>query len=142
MNSKQIAINEQQGSPQSLPALPFVYSFFSRQTSRLQVALSQVFHKFLSECTTTLPKEGTEGASSTPSPPRAHDDLHDPSESKSSEMATTSNPLMLPREGVQAWLLKINRSLGRGSEFRSAEACMEQGSGDGLTLAGEYGGIA
>lgn len=42
----------------------------------------------------------------------------------------------LPREGVEAWLLKINRALGRGSEFRAAEAIMEPGPEGGLTLEG------
>lgn len=43
----------------------------------------------------------------------------------------------LPREGVEAWLLKINRAIGRGSEFRAAEAFMGPGPGDGLTLEGK-----
>lgn len=46
----------------------------------------------------------------------------------------------LPRAGVDAWLLKINRAVGRGSEFRTAEAIMEPGPGGGLTLEGEAGG--
>lgn len=42
----------------------------------------------------------------------------------------------LPRAGVEAWLIKINRSLGRGSEYRAAEAIMEPGPEGGLTLEG------
>lgn len=44
--------------------------------------------------------------------------------------------MILPRAGVEAWVLKINRSLGRGSEFRAAEALLGPGPGGGLTLEG------
>lgn len=50
--------------------------------------------------------------------------------------AAPGEPPFLPREGVEAWLLKINRALGRGSEFRAAEAIMGTEPGGGLTLEG------
>lgn len=55
-----------------------------------------------------------------------------------SDTASASEPPFLPREGVEAWLLKINRALGRGSEFRAAEAIMGPGPGGGLTLEGAH----
>lgn len=46
----------------------------------------------------------------------------------------------LPREGVEAWLLKVNKAVGRGTEFRAAEAIMQQAPRDGLTLQGTQNG--
>ncbi|CAM9774404.1 unnamed protein product, partial [Sphacelaria rigidula] len=93
---------------------------------RLKVALSEVFHQFLPN--STLPP--ALGASE-----RSTDSAESkPTASAATTMKLSSSATLLPREGVQAWLLKINRSLGRGSEFRAAEACMEQGSREGLSL--------
>eukprot|EP00904_Undaria_pinnatifida_P007384 jgi/Undpi1/3776/HiC_scaffold_16.g07145.m1 len=48
--------------------------------------------------------------------------------------AAVAGAPFLPRQGVEDWLVKINRKLGRGSEFRSAEAFMGPAPGGGLTL--------
>lgn len=52
--------------------------------------------------------------------------------------AAVAGAPFLPRQGVEDWLVKINRKLGRGSEFRSAEAFMGPAPGGGLTLEGGW----
>ncbi|CAM9740082.1 unnamed protein product [Ectocarpus fasciculatus] len=89
---------------------------------RLRVALSEAFRSLVGAYGNTARAEDND-----PPPPPA---------------AATGDPVtpgaeaeaFLPREGVEAWLMKINRSLGRGSEFRAAEAIMGPGPGGGLTL--------
>lgn len=82
---------------------------------RLKVALSEAFHSLVARY-----------GSSTASTDAGEATSGDPRKEKA----------FLPREGVEAWLIKINRALGRGSEFRAAEAIMEPGPEGGLTLEG------
>ncbi len=82
---------------------------------RLQVALSEAFNALVG----TYGNPAGSGAGSGAGAPGA------------------TEKAFLPREGVEAWLIKINRSLGRGSEYRAAEAIMEPGPEGGLTLEGE-----
>eukprot|EP00903_Cladosiphon_okamuranus_P013552 g12623.t1 len=82
-------------------------------SSRLKAALSKAFYSFVARYGTNTANTDTEEATS-----------GDRQKEKT----------FLPREGVEAWLVKINRALGRGSEFRAAEAIMEPGPEGGLTL--------
>ena len=83
---------------------------------RLKAALSEAFHSFVARYGSNT--ANTDGGEAT------------------SGDAQKEKEAFLPREGVEAWLIKINRALGRGSEFRAAEAIMEPGPGGGLTLEG------
>lgn len=86
------------------------------EPTRLKVALSEAFHSFV----------GRYGSNT------------DNEEAGKATSGDTQNAF-LPREGVEAWLMQINRALGRGSEFRAAEAIMEPGPMGGLTLEGADG---
>ncbi|CAB1098528.1 unnamed protein product [Ectocarpus sp. CCAP 1310/34] len=92
-------------------------------SARLQVALSEAFYSLVGACGNTARAEDND-----PSPPPPAAAAGDPTTPGAEPEA------FLPREGVEAWLMKINRSLGRGSEFRAAEAIMGPGPGGGLTL--------
>ncbi|CAN0297359.1 unnamed protein product [Ectocarpus sp. 12 AP-2014] len=90
---------------------------------RLQVALSEAFHSLVGAYGNTDRAEDNDPP--LPQPAAAARDPATPD---------VEPEAFLPREGVEAWLMKINRSLGRGSEFRAAEAIMGPGPGGGLTL--------
>ncbi|CAM9637834.1 unnamed protein product [Ectocarpus sp. 13 AM-2016] len=90
---------------------------------RLQVALSEAFHSLVGAYGNTARAEDDD-----PPPPWPAAAAGDPA------TPDVEPEAFLPREGVEAWLMKINRSLGRGSEFRAAEAIMGPGPGGGLTL--------
>lgn len=94
---------------------PFAAHPAANALPRLKVALSEAFYSFVA-------RYGTNTANS------------DAGETASGD--TQKEKAFLPREGVEAWLVKINRALGRGSEFRAAEAIMEPGPEGGLTLEG------
>lgn len=89
------------------------------------MALSEAFHSLVGAYGNA---DRTEDSDPPPLPPAAA--AGDP------ETPGAEPEAFLPREGVEAWLMKINRSLGRGSEFRAAEAIMGPGPGGGLTLEG------
>lgn len=65
-----------------------------------------------------------------------HNFSKDSDETVGTGLIDTDAAPFLPRRGVEAWLMRINRALGRGSEFRAAEAFMGPGPGGGLTLEG------
>ena len=49
-------------------------------------------------------------------------------------------PAAMDQAGVEAWLLDVNREIGRGSEYRAAMAALER-NGDGLLTREEFGAI-
>lgn len=89
------------------------------------MALSEAFHSLVGAYGNTARAEDND-----PPPPPPAAAAGDPATPGAEPDA------FLPREGVEAWLMKINRSLGRGSEFRAAEAIMGPGPGGGFTLEG------
>ncbi|CAN0318508.1 unnamed protein product, partial [Laminaria digitata] len=95
---------------------------------RLQVALSQVFHSFVAK----HPIIGGINSSSNSDGGTAIGDTGDVADTGAA-VAPAGAPF-LPRQGVEEWLVGINRKLGRGSEFRAAEAFMGPAPGGGLTL--------
>lgn len=118
------------GGPEDMPHTPVLLPSclpptlsslaVSRRASptRLKVALSEAFHSLVRRYGDTAASAGTGSDGSDDAP------------------ALVENAF-LPREGVEAWLVTINRAPGRGSEFRAAEAIMGPVPGGGLTLEGE-----
>lgn len=104
---------------------------------RLRVALTEMFNNFARGLTETSARVIYD-----PTPTRHGgegdgDSTDEPLEQLPSPPLSSSSSF-LPRKGVEAWLLKINRTLGRGSEFRAAEVLMGPGPGGGLTLEGDW----
>ncbi|CAM9882516.1 unnamed protein product, partial [Hapterophycus canaliculatus] len=103
-------------------------------SARLQVALSEVFNALVAvhgkNHVAGNDEDGGASAATATAAAAAAD-------GKKSSGDAEKTPF-LPREGVEAWLMKINRAVGRGSEFRAAEAIMGPGPGGGLTLEDFY----